>query len=104
MFKQQVSQLQGLSIDFPNYEVDELFEISQAMSRDPDYVMTDEAGAVRTTHIEREKRPPAPLRRGRVRRRVPARVYLRPRRLVHFFVGCRGGRLRRALRLGSGRG
>merc|ERR1711924_101495 len=32
----------GNHIDFPNYEVDELFEISKVMSRDLDYEMTDE--------------------------------------------------------------
>merc|ERR1719478_761773 len=43
----------GNHIDFPNYEVDELFEISKVMSRDLDYEMTDEAGDVFKKYIER---------------------------------------------------
>merc|ERR1711924_127397 len=42
----------------PNYEVDELFEISKVMSRDLDYEMTDEAGDVFKKYIERRMAMP----------------------------------------------
>merc|ERR1719384_2659211 len=48
----------GNHIDFPNYEVDELFEISKVMSRDLDYEMTDEAGDVFKKYIERRMAMP----------------------------------------------
>merc|ERR1711943_47440 len=48
----------GNHIDFPNYEVDELFEISKVMSRDLDYEMTDEAGDVFKKYIERRMSMP----------------------------------------------
>merc|ERR1719223_1080417 len=48
----------GNHIDFPNYEVDELFEISKVMSRDLDYEMTDEAGDVFKKYIERRMTMP----------------------------------------------
>merc|ERR1719379_298414 len=48
----------GNHIDFPNYEVDELFEISKVMSRDLDYEMTDEAGEVFKKYIERRMAMP----------------------------------------------
>merc|ERR1712100_484669 len=48
----------GNHIDFPNYEVDELFEISKVMSRDLDYEMTDEAGDVLKKYIERRMAMP----------------------------------------------
>jgi hypothetical protein len=48
----------GNHIDFPNYQVDELFEISQVMSRDLDYEMSDEAGATFKKYIERRMEMP----------------------------------------------
>merc|ERR1719409_854934 len=48
----------GNHIDFPNYEVDELFEISKVMSRDLDYEMTDEACDVFKKYIERRMAMP----------------------------------------------
>merc|ERR1712054_731673 len=43
----------GNHIDFPNYEIEELFEISKVMARDLDYEMTDEAGEVLKKYMER---------------------------------------------------
>merc|ERR1740127_375656 len=48
----------GNHIDFPNYEVDELFEISQVMARDLDYEMTEDAGAVLKKYMERRMSMP----------------------------------------------
>merc|ERR1719443_2715307 len=48
----------GNHIDFPNYEVDELYEISKVMARDLDYEMTDEAGEVFKKYIERRMQMP----------------------------------------------
>jgi probable Rubsico expression protein CbbX len=48
----------GNHIDFPNYQVEELFEISQVMSRDLDYEMSDEAGATFKKYIERRMEMP----------------------------------------------
>merc|ERR1719460_2094694 len=48
----------GNHIDFPNYEVDELFEISKVMSRDLEYTMSAEAGEVFKRYIERRMAMP----------------------------------------------
>jgi len=48
----------GNHIDFPNYEVDELFEIAQVMSRDLEYTMSAEAGDVFKKYIERRMAMP----------------------------------------------
>ena len=43
----------GNHIDFPNYEVDELYEIARVMTRDLEYDMSEEAGDVFKRYIER---------------------------------------------------
>jgi probable Rubsico expression protein CbbX len=48
----------GNHIDFPNYQIDELYEISKVMARDLDYEMTDEAGEVFKKYIERRMQMP----------------------------------------------
>merc|ERR1712204_34617 len=48
----------GNHIDFPNYQVDELYEISQVMARDLDYVMTDEAGEILKKYMVRRMEMP----------------------------------------------
>merc|ERR1719155_155786 len=48
----------GNHIDFPNYETDELFEISKVMARDLDYEMTEDAGVVLKKYMERRMSMP----------------------------------------------
>jgi probable Rubsico expression protein CbbX len=48
----------GNHIDFPNYQIEELYEISKVMARDLDYEMTDEAGEVFKKYIERRMQMP----------------------------------------------
>uniref|UniRef100_A0A7S3NM12 AAA+ ATPase domain-containing protein n=1 Tax=Aureoumbra lagunensis TaxID=44058 RepID=A0A7S3NM12_9STRA len=48
----------GNHIDFPNYEVDELFEISQVMARDLEYNLAPGAGDVFKQYIQRRMSMP----------------------------------------------
>merc|ERR1711871_1692043 len=67
----------GNHIDFPNYEVDELFEISKVMSLDLDYEMTDEAGDVFKKYIERRMAMPFLLERAHGAQRHGPRAHER---------------------------